>query len=540
MSTLVRQTILPAAIAGIVLIPPLGLADDGEKPPDADTIRQSLDKIIHKLEDLKKAPAGAHGSPEDAGRALADLDAQLKAISKYEHGERELKGEVGGGFDGDKAPIDGADGMTTGELDPVTASNADPATSYKINSAVTLTRGSYPQRFRLKTSVGVLLSEKKFQEDVSTLLMSYDHFTSDATGIYGFAERISDSYLSIDQRWEVGGGGYLAFRRGLTKAAARELIALCHDPQLSSDVDASSKVRSRNGWGRMARPCTPSERGDSITPRDPRQRAKAEAARAKRDKTTQVVPELTTVTDAEAAPYATHGWDPVERTVYPVVFGADLKDVSQEEKDKAAADLYHLREIRENAIRSIQQRGARIEIGLATSVFSEIERSTIKVLVNKEDKSFVRVSGPNTETKSVTLDGAHVFRLTLRPTVRLRPSTHIYFEAFSYFKQRLPWTQKVNALTLDAMTKVAKVGRTTDWRVDAHSELRYILSGAETLGGEKFSVVGSYDFHWDSAPPFLSTQVLKDQGILGVSGDGISARSRHHVFKILLTVGWAG
>jgi hypothetical protein len=123
----------------------------------------------------------------------------------------------------------------------------------------------------------------------------------------------------------------------------------------------------------------------------------------------------------------------------------------------------------------------------------------------------------------------------------LRPSTHIYFEAFSYFKLKIPPGKKVEVVTgFDETTQMSVTEMRRDWRADVHGELRYTLVGAETLGGEKFGVVASYDFHYDSAPPFVDAKVLKEQGIVDVPGIGLSARQKHHVFKILLTVGWGG
>jgi hypothetical protein len=550
-----------AAAVAALLVAPAVFADD-EKPPDADTIRQQLDKIIDELEarreaaekakNEKVAPTGATTNAEqerrlpfvnEPGRALSDLDAQLKAIAEYEHGERQLNGDVAGGFDGDKSPID-VDGATSEpNSGSVRSSNSEPENNYKIDSAVTLTRGTYPQVFHLKTSVGVILTGKNFQEDVSSLRMSYGHYTAGgAVEIYGFAERISDSYMSIDQRWEVGGGTYIALRGGLTKAAARKLIALCYDPFFKGQVDDSAKVRSFNGWGSMTRPCRPALAGESLAPWNPLDRPAAEAARHK------------PTADAEA--FTTKQWDPVERTVYPAVFGKGGIDLGDEGNQKAAQAFYHLRRLREDAIRSIEQRGARYEFGVALSVISEIERSTVKVLVKRDPAggptNFVPFPGTetDTETKGVSAGGDQVFRLSLRPTVRLRPSTHLYFEGLSYFKLRIPLWKDVDALSGERTvlkgvnntpTTVAVREPTKDWRVDAHGEIRYILVGAETLGGEKFSVVGSYDFHYDSAPPFVLEPTLREQGIIGIdSMSGLSARKRHHVFKILLSVGWGG
>jgi hypothetical protein len=548
----IRETVAVVAVLISLLGPDGALCSGDDSPPDADSIRLSLDGVLHKLSRISANKEAPGCTRAQAAQAAADLTGQLKAIAAYEHGERELKGDVGGGFSGDEAPIEvrRARGAADDDPRPVITSNADPASNYKIDSTVTVTRGSYPQRFRLSTSVGVLLSGKKFQEDVSNLLFSYGHYTTSWAEVYGFAERISDSYLSIDQRWEVGGGTFLSWKLGLTKAAARDLVPLCSDPSLTGQVTQDARVRSRNGWHRMTGRCLPRRRGFSLTPPDPQLRPAMEAAwwNANHPGHRPVA----------ATEFSTNHWDPVERTVYPAIFDPTPADQTTDAKhddhqkeaeamwfqdeDRAAAapDLYALRQLRENAIRSIEQRGARLTLGVAISALSEVERSSINALIDRDSKQFVPVGGPNTETKSVTLDGAHVFRISARPTVRLRPSTHLFFEALMYAKQRVWPGRTAKSVDVDKRTRKATVRTVNDLRIDAHSELRYILVGADTLGGEKFGVVASYDFHKDTAPPFLASQTLVDQGILGFIGDGLSARQKHHVFKIQLTVGWGG
>lgn len=77
---------------------------------------------------------------------------------------------------------------------------------YKLGLETKMTYDAYPNEFRFNAGTNVQLKNGKLQENVTTLLINYDYYLESWLEIYGFAERFSDSYLSILHRYETGGG----------------------------------------------------------------------------------------------------------------------------------------------------------------------------------------------------------------------------------------------------------------------------------------------------------------------------------------------
>lgn len=93
---------------------------------------------------------------------------------------------------------------------------ADEAHLYDINAETKITKGIYPREFRLKAGTSVQLKNNDFTEEVTSLMVNYDYHFNSWLEAYGFAERFSDSYLSIKHRYEIGGGIKFEFNLGTT------------------------------------------------------------------------------------------------------------------------------------------------------------------------------------------------------------------------------------------------------------------------------------------------------------------------------------
>ncbi len=87
---------------------------------------------------------------------------------------------------------------------------------YRLGTRVGISRGTYPSEFRFDAAVSIQLESGVFREDVTTFRMNYDYYVKNWLEVYGFAERFSNSFLDIDQRYEVGAGAFLGFNIGLT------------------------------------------------------------------------------------------------------------------------------------------------------------------------------------------------------------------------------------------------------------------------------------------------------------------------------------
>jgi hypothetical protein len=124
--------------------------------------------------------------PEDQG---LDWEEKVKGIIKFlKEKEKEVRPfslYIAAGFNGHKA---GETGL------------------YKLGLETKMTYDAYPNEFRFNAGTNVQLKDGKLQENVTTLLINYDYYLETWLEIYGFAERFSDSYLSILHRYETGGG----------------------------------------------------------------------------------------------------------------------------------------------------------------------------------------------------------------------------------------------------------------------------------------------------------------------------------------------
>jgi hypothetical protein len=77
---------------------------------------------------------------------------------------------------------------------------------YKLGLKTEMKYNTFPRAFRFGAGMNVQSKNGKFQENVTTLLVNYDYHLFPWLETYGFVERFSDSYLSIQQRYEIGGG----------------------------------------------------------------------------------------------------------------------------------------------------------------------------------------------------------------------------------------------------------------------------------------------------------------------------------------------
>ncbi|RMH68109.1 MAG: hypothetical protein D6685_02725 [Bacteroidetes bacterium] len=136
-------------------------------------------------------------------RSAADREAIAEALTAYldlladeDRRQERLRGTISFGLNGDE----------TGDEH-----------LYKINAGVTLARGQYPSEVEFASRVGVTLDGDAFQENVSDLRLSYDYHPTLPWEAFVFLERRTDNFMSIDQRYEVGGGVVLNRFLGLTE-----------------------------------------------------------------------------------------------------------------------------------------------------------------------------------------------------------------------------------------------------------------------------------------------------------------------------------
>lgn len=77
---------------------------------------------------------------------------------------------------------------------------------YKLNVEAAVNKGVYPRTVRFRAGTSVQHKNNVAQDNVTTLVMNFDYYFAPWFETYAFIERFSDTYLSIKERYEVGGG----------------------------------------------------------------------------------------------------------------------------------------------------------------------------------------------------------------------------------------------------------------------------------------------------------------------------------------------
>ncbi|ARA94152.1 hypothetical protein AWN76_013985 [Rhodothermaceae bacterium RA] len=156
---------------------------------------------------LRREGATALEADPDPATRRQQFTTYLNVLAAEEQGQERMRGTIAFGLNGDE----------TGDEQ-----------LYKINAGISLARGQYPSQVEFASRVGVTLDGDAFQENVSDLRLSYDYHPSLSWETFVFLERRTDNFMSIDQRYEVGGGVVLNRFLGLTEdgRARREALAL--------------------------------------------------------------------------------------------------------------------------------------------------------------------------------------------------------------------------------------------------------------------------------------------------------------------------
>jgi len=94
---------------------------------------------------------------------------------------------------------------------------------YKLNIGTEVRKGGFRNEFRFKAETSILYEDDELKENVTTMLVNYDYYLLPFLETYGFVERFSNSYLSIQQRYEIGIGFKLEREFGTTRKKNKEL-----------------------------------------------------------------------------------------------------------------------------------------------------------------------------------------------------------------------------------------------------------------------------------------------------------------------------
>jgi len=332
---------------------------------------------------------------------------------------------------------------------------------YKLDIESEISKGIYPNEFRFKAGASIQLNDKTLQEDVTSLMVNYDHHFKPWLEVYGFVERFSNSYLSIKQRYEIGTG--ISFELDLldtTKKIDKELNTMKDKPEKGYE-------KFKNIHGNI---------------------------------TDEIYKEFREYLDKLED-------DSPDKKLAINLLRSKYEDLEKEEKRIKQA---------------FKKKYAKLSVGLAMSLFSELEQAEIKAYFDEiKEENGEQVIQKATETTSILLDMEHRFRFVLRPSVVVRPTDDLTLMAFKYFKYPLnsPYQNGKH-----------------DYRTDELIRAQLVLK-KDAGGAEKVSLIIEYQQHYDNFPPWLPPSKIDEYAHGKTFREGYEiAEDTHEEFKFVLKI----
>ncbi len=355
----------------------------------------------------------------------------LSFLRDEEQRQQALKAEISFGLSGDEA---------------------GDRSLFKLNTGIGLSRGVFPSEVSVVARLFLQVRDGQLQEDVTSLQLTYDYHASHTVQYFAFAERFTDSFMSIQQRYEIGFGARMGWQFG----------------QVGNWRDTESAF---------------------------------DAVRSGLD---QLAPQLATLRAADRADAATAGAPPPVTT-------ADLAAFRS-----AMANLHH----------SLEDRQVRLLVGIAASIFAEIENpshdvTSVPVAAMPGDLS-------DASTRRISLGSEQRFRLSVRPTIKFRPIPEVQIVVFPYFKLPLDGPRRVTG---------ADGARRLDYRRDVLSEMTWSIRREQT-GLESVEFVATLNHFFDNVPPQVPAALIDETLAAGRRVVNAQAERSHRVVAMSLRMRW--
>lgn len=184
--------------------------------------------------------------------------------------------------------------------------------------------------------------------------------------------------------------------------------------------------------------------------------------------------------------------------------------------DDVTTALRYLRE-------SYRERQSRLFLGMAASVFAEVERAELDLVRRPLDPA----AGEATPLK-VTLPGTHRYRVSLRPTLRVKPVRDVQIAILPYYK-----------LPLDGPRRVTPPDgrRRLDYRRDLFTEMVWAIRQEQT-GMENVDLVVTLSHFYDNVPPQLPEAMVTGARAAGLTFNRTVADESHRFATISLRLRW--
>lgn len=482
---------LGAVVVGLVALPQAAEAQ--------------VEDLAEKLEIIQPEVLLAHRShaelpacfeaPRRVAPAVKDLWKLLDRILEDEEDQHQLKGSASLGYTGnevEEAPLIDAE-------EPGATVTTQASDQYKVNLSLSLDRGFYPGRFHFESSVDLRVQDGDFSEDVSKLRLEYDYYTHPQWQIYAFGSRYSDSFLNIDQRYEAGAG--VVFDRHFGKYSA---VAKKDRQNAREEI-----VKEHNGLF-----------AESKSPvKIPGETSRART-QGKGKKSEELVKPWRHGSEEEI-------WSEGDEPSW-------LACLKAAEKDKKTANSLapKLKEIGEQLheawvqVEEVEHKeSARWRVSLLVGALAEFEQATLTRTTSTP--AAPPLEGTTTESDSFVLPSEQVTRLTLRPSLKFRPSPRWEYRAHVYYKPALANAERVRVAADGAKTRE----KVADERIDYEISAEFKVADAVLGQPGDISLVLRWENYHDTAPP---TRLMLDDGKLG-----FSAPDNHRIVTLTFKIDWS-
>lgn len=356
----------------------------------------------------------------------------LSFLREEEQRQQALKAEISFGLSGDEA---------------------GNRSLFKLNTGIGLSRGVFPSEVSVVARLFLQVRDGQLQEDVTSLQLTYDYHASHTVQYFAFAERFTDSFMSIQQRYEIGFG-------------------------------------ARMGW----------QFGQVGNWRDTEQ-----AFAAVRSGLDQLAPQLGTLRPGGGAAATDPAGAP------PAVTPADLAAFRS-----AMSNLHH----------SLEDRQVRLLVGIAASIFAEIENPSHDV--TSVPGAALPGDLSDASTRRIALGSEQRFRVSVRPTIKFRPIPEVQIVVFPYFKLPLDGPRRVTG---------ADGVRRLDYRRDVLSEMTWSIRREQT-GLESVEFVATLNHFFDNVPPRVPDALVEETLAAGRRIVNPQAERSHRVVAMSLRMRW--
>ncbi len=343
------------------------------------------------------------------------------------------------------------------------------------------TKGFYPNEFNFKAGVFFLFNEGKLTEDMTTLHLSYERHFLPFLEAFVFVDRFSNSYLSIQHRYEMGGGAKFEFQWGII---GKERKKTWQDFKKHIDNVFGKNVKRELIIKELREKKRVSSVATSFY-----QMLESELERFKdedKDPLDNIYERLSDSMKHRENLEDGHNNKGYLKFIEEVkskntgnkkekikeYLAKEKKELEKKTKDIAKLIVSFLKlGVEADAVKwAMKKKYSVFGIGFLFSVINEIERAEI--------------NDPTTTSEKTQLDPEQRYRFVFRPNIIFRPTEKLYFRSDVYLKSPFAIFDKDEG----------------DFRIDCYNRLTYELP-ADLGWAKKILLSLEYQYHFDNDPP---------------------------------------